>query len=112
MVMGKRARKDKSEENEFEQEITDIEDLPENVLEILALIGTAASIMLKETNIGAFSGRHDEFIFTLVYDPSGKIDEDNYKSAIVDVIKKVDPAAISINIPSPFEEDNEEEDNY
>ena len=67
--MGKHTRKDKNKENELEQEITDFEDLPENVLEILALLGTAALNMINETNIGAFSGRHGDFIFSLVYDP-------------------------------------------
>jgi hypothetical protein len=49
--MGKHTRKDKTKENELEQEITDFEDIPENVLEILALLGTAALTMIKETNI-------------------------------------------------------------
>lgn len=49
--MGKQTRKDKNKKNELEQETTDFEDLPENVLEILALLGTAALTMIKETNI-------------------------------------------------------------
>lgn len=75
-------------EKEFEQNLTNPGDLPEDVLGILALLGTAANIMIKETDLAAFSGRAGEFMFTLVYDPFEKIDEENYKSAIKDIIKK------------------------
>lgn len=87
--MGKHKRKDKNKENELEQEITGFEDLPENVLEILALLGTAALTMIKDTNMGAFSGSHGDFIFSLVYDPSNRIDQETYSSAIADIIKKL-----------------------
>jgi hypothetical protein len=109
--MGKQTRKDKNKENELEQEITDFEDLPENVLEILALLGTAALTMIKETDIAAFSGRHGDFIFSLVYDPSNRIDQETYSSAIADIIKEIDPSAITIDIPSPLPENDEEKDN-
>jgi len=109
--MGKHTRKDKTKENELEQEITDFEDIPENVLEILALLGTAALTMINETNIGAFSGRHGDFIFSLVYDPASRIDQETYSSAIADIIKKIDPSAITIDIPSPLPENDEEKDN-
>jgi hypothetical protein len=39
--MGKRTKKSKSEE-----ENPDLEDLPESVLEILALIGSAAKVLI------------------------------------------------------------------
>jgi hypothetical protein len=89
--MGKHTRKDRNKEKELEQEITDFEDLPENVFEILALLSTAALTMIKETNIGAFSGRHGDFIFSLVYDPSNRIDQKTYSSAMADIIKNIDP---------------------
>jgi hypothetical protein len=48
-------------------------------------------------------------IFSLVYDPSNQIDQEMYTSAIVDVIKKVDPGAIGIDLPSPFAETKKNE---
>ena len=102
--MSKHIRQHKSEE-----ENPNLEDLPEDVIELLALIGSAAKMFINGAPIGAFSGRHGDFIFSLVYDPSNQIDQEMYTSAIVDVIKKVDPDAIGIDLPSPFSETNENE---
>ena len=108
--MDKKSKKNKYIEKEFEQNLTDPGDLPENVLGILALLGTAANIMIKETDLAAFSGRAGEFMFTLVYDPFEKIDEENYKSAIKDIIKKVDPSYQSLEFNSNIEEVNDKEE--
>jgi hypothetical protein len=112
--MVKHKRKVKSEEKELEQEITDCIEIPENVLEIWALLGNAAEMMISSENEpAAFSGRNGDFIFTLVYDPANKIDQEKYTSAILEVIKKVDPSAIGLDIPYPFtdEKENEAKDN-
>jgi hypothetical protein len=109
--MVKQTRTDKNEEKKFKKGTPSIEDIPEKVFEIFAVLADAAIIMLKENNMSAFSGRHDEFIFTLVYDPLEEIDDEYYKSAITDVIKKADPDAIGFDVPSPFNDDNDEEDN-
>ena len=61
--------------------------------------------------MSAFSGRHGEFIFTLVYDPLEEIDDEYYKFAITDVLKKVDPKVIGFDVPSPFSDNNDEKDN-
>jgi hypothetical protein len=97
--MIKHTRKHKSEE-----ENPNLGDLPEDVIELLALIGSAAKMFIDGAPIGAFSGRHGDFIFSLVYDPSNQINQEIYTSAIVDVIKKVDPDATYIDLPSPFSE--------
>jgi hypothetical protein len=102
--MSKHTRQHKSEEENH-----NLENLPEDVIELLALIGSAAKMFIDGAPIGAFSGRHGDFIFSLVYDPSNQIDQEMYTSAIVDVIKKVDPDAIGIDLPSPFSETNENE---
>ena len=91
-------------QHKSEEENPNLEDLPESVIELLALIGSAAKMFIDGAQIGAFSGRHGDFIFSLVYDPSNQIDKEMYTSAIVDVIKKVDPDAIDIDLPSPFSE--------
>jgi hypothetical protein len=54
--MVKHKRKVKSEEKELEQEITDCIEIPENVLEIWALLGNAAEIMISKNEPAAFSG--------------------------------------------------------
>jgi len=97
--MSKHTKQHKSEE-----ENPNLEDLPESVIELLVLIGSAAKMFIDGAQIGAFSGRHGYFIFSLVYDPSNQIDKEMYTSAIVDVIKKVDQDAIDIDLPSPFSE--------
>jgi|BarGraIncu00222A_1022003.scaffolds.fasta_scaffold52586_1 hypothetical protein len=110
--MVKRERKVKSEGKEFGQEKTDFEEFPESILETLALIGSAAKIMmLNEIEPGAFSGRNGDFIFNLVYDPANKIDPEMFRSAIVDIMKKIDPSAINIEVPNPFADFHEKEDN-
>jgi hypothetical protein len=50
-------------------------------------------------------------IFSLIYDPAIQIDQETYSSAIVDLINKIDPSAITIDIPSPFSDNDETEDN-
>jgi hypothetical protein len=76
---------------------------------LLALIDSAAKMFIDGAPIGVFSGRHGDFIFSLVYDPSNQIDPEMYTYAIVDVIKKVDLDAIGIDLPSPVSETNENE---
>lgn len=105
--MRKHTRKTKVKDDNRKEENLDIEDLPEHVLEILSLLGTAAITMIVGNQPGAFSGRHGDFIFSLIYDPSNEIDQDTYSSAIVEIIKKIDPSAICIDIPSPFSENDE-----
>jgi hypothetical protein len=110
--MVKRERKVKSEGKEFGQEKMGVEGLPENILETLALIGSAAKIMmLNEIEPAAFSGRNGDFIFNLVYDPAKEIDPEMFRSAIVDIMKKIDPSAINIEVPNPFADIHEKEDN-
>jgi hypothetical protein len=103
--MGKRTKKSKNEE-----ENPDLEDLPESVLEILALIGSAAKVLIDGGQPDAFSGNHGDFIFSLIYDPSNQIDQEMYISAIVDVIKKFYPYAFSIDVPSPISDTDETND--
>ena len=67
--------------------------------------------LYKSATIGAFSGRHGDFIFSLVYDPSNRIDQETYSSAIADIIKEIDPSAVTIDILSPLPENDEEKDN-
>jgi hypothetical protein len=100
--MRKSTKKSKSEE-----ENPNLEDLPESVLEVLALIGSAAKVLIEGEQPGAFSGDQGDFIFSLIYDPSNQIDQEMYNSAIVDVIKKYYPDVFSIDIPSPISDTDE-----
>jgi hypothetical protein len=100
--MSKHTKQYKSEE-----ENPNLEDIPESVIELLALIGSAAKMFIEGAQIGALSGRHGDFIFSLVFDPSNQIDKEMYTSAIRDVIKKVDPEAIDFYLPSPLSETDE-----
>jgi hypothetical protein len=98
-----------TKQHKCEEENQNLGDLPKDVIELLALIGSAAKMFIDGAPIGAFSGSHGDFIFSLVYDPSNQIDQEMYTSAIVDVIKKVDPGAIGIDLPSPFAETKKNE---
>ena len=99
-----------TKKSKSEEENPDLEDLPESVIEILALIGSAAKALIDGGQSGAFSGNHGDFIFSLIYDPSNQIDQEMYNSAIVDVIKKYYPDAFSIDIPSPISDKDETND--
>lgn len=91
--MVKQKRNVKNEEKVW-KEISDFEELPENIQETLVFIGSGAKILvLNEIKPAAFSGRYGDFIFNLVYDPLEEIDEEMFRSAILEIMNKSDPFA-------------------
>jgi hypothetical protein len=51
-----------TKQHKCEEENPNLGDLPKDVIELLALIGSAAKMFIDGAPIGAFSGSHGDFI--------------------------------------------------
>lgn len=82
-----------------EKSNADDDDFPEDIVELSALLGSIAKMLIDGSQPGSASGRQGDIIFSLIYDPFKEVDEALFTSKIADIIKENNPNAISNTFP-------------